>query len=153
MSQSITANVGSFGKVTGFAKGNVAEFRGIPFATVPVRFRRAEPLTTLPGGTLDATKYGPSPAQAPIDNEGEEYLFGEYVRTFFAEDSKRTLSERDCLNLNIVAPIDALGKKKLPVMVWIYGFPFGELRLTLRWCFRDGWQFKGILQWMQPSRA
>ena len=128
MSDSITANVGSFGKVNGFTKGNVAEFRGIPFATIPARFRRAQRLTSLPSGTFEATKYGPYPPQPAEDKVAEEFLFGEYVKTFFAEDSKRSMSEEDCLNLNIVTPRDALGKKKLPVMVWIYGIQFGSLR-------------------------
>jgi carboxylesterase type B len=152
MSESVTANVGTFGKVTGFTKGNVAEFRGIPFATIPARFRRAELLTSLPGGSFEATKYGASPPQPPFDRKGEEYLFGEYVTTFFQEDSTRYISEEDCLNLNIVAPTEAVGKKKLPVMVWIYGLP-NCLKLTPRRCVLGWRQFESLLQWVQPSRT
>lgn len=138
MSESITANVGRFGKVTGFTTGNVAEFRGVPFATIPARFRRAQRITSLSDGSVDATKYGPYPPQAPEDNIGEEYLFGEYVKTFFAEDAKRTMSEEDCLNLNIVAPKDALGKKKLPVMVWLHGAHLLKNKLTKGGAFSMG---------------
>ena len=122
MTHSIIADVGTFGKVRGFTNGaaTVAEFRGIPFATVPARFRRAERITTVPGGTFDATKYGPYPAQPPEDEFDDVFLFGPYAQTFFPEERKRKMSE-DCLNLNIVTPKDAMGTKKLPVIVWIYG--------------------------------
>jgi carboxylesterase type B len=121
MTDSITADVGSYGKVKGFTKGNVAEFRGIPFATIPARFRRAEIVTSTPGGTLDATKYGPYPAQLPTDKVAEAFLFGDYVKEFWAEEESLEMSEDKCLNLNIVTPKDAIGKKDLPVLVWIYG--------------------------------
>src|SRR5277367_4917064 len=120
MSISITADVGSYGKVSGFVTGNVAEFRGVPFGSIPARFRRGELVNSVPGGTFDATKWGPYPAQAPEDNAGALFLFGDYVKTFFVEEEGRPMGE-DCLNLNIVTPKEAIGRKKLPVMVWIYG--------------------------------
>ena len=47
---------------------------------------------------------------------------GDYVKTFWAAEDERTMSESDCLNLNIVTLKDAVGKdRKLPVLVWIYG--------------------------------
>ena len=121
MTESITADVGSYGIVKGFTTGNVAEFRGVPFATIPARFRRADRVTSVPGGTFDATKYGPYPAQPPEDRAVELSLFGEYIKTFFEEDNDRTMSEDKCLNLNIVTPTNAIGSNKLPVLVWIYG--------------------------------
>ena len=90
--------------------------------TVPVRFRRGEIINSLPEGIFDATKYGPYPAQTPEDTNGEILLFGEYMKTFFEEEKQRTMSEDRCLNLNIVAPKDAIGhNKNLPVLVWVYG--------------------------------
>lgn len=121
MSDLVDVDVGSYGKVRGFAKGNVTEFRGIPFATIPARFRRAEIISSLPEGIVDATKYGPFPAQPPEDRPALISYFGEHIKTFFAEDASRTMSEDDCLNLNIVTPKNAIGTKKLPVLVWIYG--------------------------------
>jgi carboxylesterase type B len=121
MTNLITADVGNFGKVKGFTIGNVAEFRGVPFATIPARFRRAEKVTSLSEGTFDATKYGPYPAQPPEDEAGEVFLFGPYCENFHAEERKRKMSEDDCLNVNIVTPKDAVGTKKLPVVAWIYG--------------------------------
>ena|SRR5271170_735375 len=120
MSNSITADVGSYGKVTGFVTGNVAEFRGLPFGTIPARFRRGELVNSVPGGAFDATKWGPYPPQTPEDHAAALFLFGDYVRTFFVEEEGRPMGE-NCLNLNIVTPKDAIGGKKLPVMVWIYG--------------------------------
>jgi carboxylesterase type B len=121
MSNSITADVGSYGKVKGFVTGNVAEFRGIPFGKISARFRRGGLVTSVPGGTYDATKWGPYPPQQPEDHAGALFLFGDYIKTFFAEEEGRPMGE-DCLNLNIVTPKDTIGgKKKLPVMVWIYG--------------------------------
>jgi carboxylesterase type B len=120
MTNSITADVGEYGKVNGFVTGNVAEFRGVPFATIPARFRRAKLITSVPGGKVEATKYGPYPIQTPEDRLRAIDLFGEYVQTFFAEEKDLEMSE-DCLNVNIVTPKEALGTKKLPVLAWIYG--------------------------------
>ena len=104
----------------GFTNGNIAEFRGLPFASIPARFRRAELVKSL-SGEFDASKYGSYPPQVPEDKDMEPAFFGEFVKTFAAEEEGRTMSEENCLNLNIVTPRDAIGKSKLPVMVWIYG--------------------------------
>jgi carboxylesterase type B len=132
MANSITADVGLYGKLKGFTKGNIAEFRGLPFATVPARFRRAEKITSVPGGRIDATKWGPYPAQPPEDQAAEILFFGEYVENHFAEEEQRTMSDDKSLNLNIVTPKSAIGSKKLPVMVWIYGTFPGRCRLSRR---------------------
>jgi carboxylesterase type B len=121
---SITANVGSYGSVKGFTSGNVAEFRGLPFGRIPARFRRAQLIKSVPG-EFDATKYGPYPPQTP-DTLIDATFFGEIAATFAVEEAGRTMSE-DCLNLNIVTPRNAIGKSKLPVLVWIYGTPPTEL--------------------------
>jgi carboxylesterase type B len=117
---SITAKVGSYGTVKGFTSGNVAEFRGLPYARIPARFRRAELVKSV-SGEFDATKYGPYPPQT-ADEKGMEFAFwGEFIKTHWAEEEGRTMSEENCLNLNIVTPQNAIGNKKLPVMVWLYG--------------------------------
>jgi carboxylesterase type B len=122
MTSSVSVDVGSYGKVKGFTTGNVAEFRGVPFATTPARFRRPELINSVEGGTVDATKYGPMPPQAPYDFKAFQFLFGDYVKTWTEEMKLREMNEEKCLSLNVVAPKDAIGKgKKLPVMCWIYG--------------------------------
>jgi carboxylesterase type B len=121
MTNSIAVDVGSYGKVNGFTTGDVIEFRDIPFATIPARFRRSQPINSSEGGTVDATKYGPMPPQAPYDFNGFQFLFGDYVKTWFEEMKLRDMDLKKCLNLNIVASKDTIGKgKKLPVMCWIY---------------------------------
>jgi hypothetical protein len=154
MANSITADVGSYGKVKGFTNGNVAEFRGIPFATIPARFRRAERVTSTPGGTLDATKYGPYPAQPPPDKVGEAFLFGDYVKEFWAEDDDVEMSEDNCLNLNIVTPKNALGKKNLPVLVWIYGSHSIVLAIANgRGCVLYRRKFEEDVSWCKSGRT
>jgi carboxylesterase type B len=120
MSDTVIADVGSYGKVKGFTTGNVVQFRGLPFASIPTRFRRAVKVNSVPG-IFDATKYGPYAPQAPANIDNTVFLFGPYVKNFIEEDSQRSMSEENCLNLNIVSPKDAIGTKKLPVLVWIYG--------------------------------
>ena len=121
MANAVVADVGSYGKLKGFTTGNVAEFRGVPFATIPARFRRAEIVTSVSQGTFDATKYGPYAVQTSEDETAQVWLFGECVKEFFMEERERTMNEDKCLNLNIVTPKDAIGSKELPVLVWIYG--------------------------------
>lgn len=122
MTGSVAVDVGSYGQVKGFSTGDVAEFRGIPFAAAPARFRRSQLINSVEGGTVDATKYGPMPPQATYDFPGFQFLFGDYVKTWTEEMKLREMNEEKCLSLNVVAPKDAIGKgKKLPVMCWIYG--------------------------------
>ena len=78
----ITADVGNFGKVTGFTTGNAAEFRGIPFATLPARFRRGKLITSPPNGIHDGTKYGPYPPQNPEGRSDEQWLLETMSRRF-----------------------------------------------------------------------
>jgi carboxylesterase type B len=121
MPDSITAHVGSYGNVKGFITENVAEFRGIPFATIPARFRRSVRIKSLPESTFDATKHGPYAPQHDTNIDAVIALFGEYAKTLWEGQEGRTMSEENCLNLNIVTPKEAIRKQKLPVLVWIHG--------------------------------
>jgi para-nitrobenzyl esterase len=98
------------GPVKGITVGDVAEFRGIPYAAPPIgklRWRAPEAPATWTG-TRDASAYGPA---------CEQQL------AFYP------VSE-DCLTLNIFTPARATAASKLPVMVWIHGggFFFGSGR-------------------------
>ena len=122
MTSSVVVDVGSYGKIKGFTSGNVAEFRGVPFATIPARFRRSELISAVHCGTVHATKWGPIPPQVPYDEEAAISLFGEYMKTLLKKSpANHVMDEENCLNLNIVTPKDAIGKKMLPVLCWIYG--------------------------------
>src|SRR5437762_10779448 len=54
LTNSITADIGFYGKSNRLQRGNVAEFGGLPFETIPVRFRSREKITSVLGGTVDA---------------------------------------------------------------------------------------------------
>ena len=120
---SITAKVGSYGTLKGFTNDSeVAEFRGIPFASIPARWRRSVKLDKLPSSEFDATKYGPMAIQRRVGETPEFNIFGPYYSAFQEEDKKRPMSELECLNLNIAVPKDAIGSnRKLPIMLWIHG--------------------------------
>ena len=91
------------GQVIGLRNGQVAEFRGIPYAAAPVgalRFRAPQPRAPWPQ-PLDATSFGsPCPQSARLGSP--------------------SLNE-DCLYLNVYAPLD---RERQPVLVFIHGGSF-----------------------------
>ncbi|KAL4903578.1 hypothetical protein BDW74DRAFT_36697 [Aspergillus multicolor] len=91
------------GTVKGFTQNDTNVYLGIPFAESTAgqnRWKAPVSLTSFPGGSFDATEYGPSCAQA---------MSGTAI----------TAQSEDCLNLNIWTPQQ--GAKDLPVFVYIYG--------------------------------
>ncbi|MEP6886446.1 MAG: carboxylesterase family protein, partial [Gammaproteobacteria bacterium] len=100
------------GKVQGklSSDGKVREFLGIPFAAPAVhklRWRPPQPAAKWPG-VRQATAFGSRCMQPSI-----------YQDMVFRDPG---ISE-DCLTLNVWTPVGA-GRRKLPVMVWIYGGGF-----------------------------
>jgi len=98
------------GQIRGVDAGDVMIWKGIPFAAPPVgelRWRPPQPVLSWQG-TLDADAFKPDCAQEP-----------------FAEDMAplRTVSDEDCLYLNLWKPAPA-SARPLPVLVWIYGGGF-----------------------------
>lgn len=90
------------GPIQGLKTDDISIYKGIPFASCPVRFappEDAKPWTD----TLVCEEYGPIPVQAGMNED-------------------QTMSE-DCLNLNVWTPAKS-GDEKLPVYVWIYGGGF-----------------------------
>jgi para-nitrobenzyl esterase len=83
--------------VQGSVYGDIASYRGIPFAAPPVgelRWRAPQPAKAWTG-VRDASTYGPACNAA-----------------------------EDCLTVNVWKPASAKAGAKLPVMVWIYGGSF-----------------------------
>ncbi len=117
------------GSVRGERAGEVAVFRGIPFAAPPVgELRWRPPQRVQPWEDVrDATGYGPICPQ--IDDLGDNFDammrahgIGAFRRTFvraglvFLPDSGQS---EDCLTLNVRTAAKPGGKQ--PVMVWIHG--------------------------------
>ena len=97
------------GAVRGVLEGDVAVFRGIPFAAPPVghlRFRAPEPPVRWTK-VLDATQFGPMCPQNP---SRLNRIMGDF---------NLPQAENNCLTLNVWTPV--LTGPRAPVMVWIHG--------------------------------
>ena len=99
------------GKVEGFERNDVHQFRGIPYAAPPVGRRRwlAPALEPPWSGVRDATRFSPEAAQGPFP---------------LAEMMGGTPPERseDSLTLNVFTP--GIDEPRRPVLVWIHGGAF-----------------------------
>lgn len=108
-------------KIKGFTSANnVRNYLGIPYASIPSRFRQAQLIDSSKLNSVhDATEYGPCCPQA-VD-------VGRAWRGHLYEGIKHSISlstsEFECLNLNIYAPKDN-HTGRLPVFVWIHGGGF-----------------------------
>lgn len=99
------------GKVRGIVEGDVAVFKGIPYAAPPIgafRWRPPQPVTPWEG-ELTATEYGANCAQSGWGGTPGTIAEG---------------SSEDCLYLNLWRPANVRDDAKLPVMVWIHGGGF-----------------------------
>lgn len=98
---------------------HVVQFRSIPFAHAPARFRQAKLIDQLSPKQRTFTDF----TYACPQNEQSMEPFGGPI----AGEEKRHYDEFSCLNLTITAPAALLGPgctKKVPVMVYVHGGGF-----------------------------
>src|SRR5262249_7719055 len=107
----------TYGKVRGERRGDVAIWKGIPYAAAPVgplRFRPPRPPAPWPG-ERDATRFGTVAAQSRDPRIA-----------VLSGVTEKVVSGEDCLVLNVFAPV-AIGDeppRPQPVVVWIHGGAF-----------------------------
>lgn len=105
------------------AGGDVAVFKGVPFALPPVGNRRWTVAERAPDWTNPrlADQFGPQCVQGALPATFETPS-GQHQTRLFWEPS--ALSSEDCLYLNVYAPKNIGAAAKAPVMVWIHGGGF-----------------------------
>ncbi|KAI5838523.1 Alpha/Beta hydrolase protein [Morchella snyderi] len=117
------------GSITGAVLDNVVQYRGIPYARIPGRFKDpVGPVNHL--GKFDATKWGPMAVQQADAEEVDARVLNHKL-TPMPEDRK-VMSELECTNLVIVTPYTSVHKEReqdnlspttilLPTIVWVHG--------------------------------
>ncbi|KAF3924525.1 Acetylcholinesterase [Orbilia brochopaga] len=99
----------------------IYQYLGLKYAEIPSRFSESVPHTPK---SASAVSYGPQAPQGPDTCEGEFKLIGSKLPL---EDVVNSISEAECLTLNITVPVSQTETyKNLPVLVWIHG---GNLQL------------------------
>ena len=119
----VTVEHNDLGEIVGWARGtDIVQFRGLPYASIPARFRQSILNTSLPSQPYDATQPGPTCPHPP--QEYWKYWEAQPLTDLPVLDAVR-IDELQCLNLSITAPADALNANlKLPVFVFIHGGAF-----------------------------
>lgn len=92
----------------------VDQFWGIPYATVPGRFRESNVVDSWDNGVHDGTKLGPTVAQM----KRTRYSIPQYEREWLKGGGE----EENGLNVNVSVPSDqSRSGPKLPVLLFIHG--------------------------------
>jgi carboxylesterase type B len=121
----------TLGPLTGTLRSpSVVQFRSIPYARIPARFRQSVPISTLEPEERDCTEYGPA---CPQNLQSMDALGG------MLEGEKAVwFDEGRCLGLTVTGPGAGLegrgpgrGAPGVPVMVHVHGGAFVEGSHTL----------------------
>ncbi|KIA75816.1 hypothetical protein HK57_00430 [Aspergillus ustus] len=126
-------------------QGDIVQFRGIPFASIPGRFRQSVLRHALPTQPFDATQPGPvcPTSPPPTLNFWDGPLTEEYpVLKQPVED------EFECLNLSITAPLAALENTELnlPVFTFIHGGGFVGGNQSIQVAGREMFDMHNLVQ-------
>ncbi|KAF9254184.1 carotenoid ester lipase precursor [Marasmius fiardii PR-910] len=104
----------------GVIEGQVAKFLGIPYAQPPTgnqRFRPPQPISPYTG-SINATSTKPACPQqkqsVPLPDGLPKEVLDFILDIIEVED---TPDSEDCLNINVLKPVDATPDSKLPVLV------------------------------------
>ncbi|MEO8452019.1 MAG: carboxylesterase family protein, partial [Gemmatimonadota bacterium] len=105
----------------GVRSGNVAVFKGIPYALPPVGPLRWKPPVPRPEGTgvKSAAAFGPSCIQPPADMVNFVTAAAKVIGTADRVTDQPLKTDEDCLYLNVWT--GSMGSASKPVMVWIHG--------------------------------
>ncbi|KAF2002465.1 alpha/beta-hydrolase [Amniculicola lignicola CBS 123094] len=129
MADTYTLNHPVLGPLTGkILSGNVVQFSGVPYATIPARFKRSIMLEKLPGNSTDYTTPG---FACPHKYDGDDIYGGGAIP---GEPSEYPMDEFKCLILQIHVPLALLqskSKSKLPILFYIHGGGFKEGKIDL----------------------
>ncbi|KAH6675976.1 Carboxylesterase [Halenospora varia] len=112
-----------FGEVKGIPRGtDIVQFRGIPYAHIPARFRQSTLADDFASGNYDATHLGPECPQLLLPYPA----FWEGAAPADVPNlPSPPQDEFKCLNLSVTAPRSALESQKgVPILFFIHGGGF-----------------------------
>ncbi|KAF9775799.1 hypothetical protein IL306_006068 [Fusarium sp. DS 682] len=132
-----TFNHPKLGSIIGFARDDdVVQFRGIPFASVPGRFRQSVLRAgQLPSQPFNARQPGP---ECPQLNLPFPQYWTAPPPSGYPPLEKPAQDEFNCLNLSITAPRKVLESgQNAPVLVFIHGGAFMGGSQSIQLCGRE----------------
>ncbi|KAJ0420343.1 Alpha/Beta hydrolase protein [Aspergillus carlsbadensis] len=109
------------GDIIGWRRqGDTVQFRGLPFATIPERFRQSVLVDHLPNKAFDATKPGPVCSTPPLPYA---HMWDGPLPEEYPVLQKAVVDELQCLNLSLTIPRNVLEEKGkgLPILIFIHG--------------------------------
>lgn len=134
------------GSITGWKRGNdIVQFRGIPYASIPARFRQSQLRTSLPEQPFDATNPGPTCPHPQLDYW--KYWNAELPVELPKLNSVVT-DELQCLNLSMTIPSRVLRGEKtnVPIFVFIHGGAFLGGSHAIQLCGREVFDSAGLVR-------